>query len=414
MLRQVYPIDVNPIRPSALRHLAEVRSAELAPNIAEAEDEAISRFEEAHDLSQAFAGLFGLPALWLMRSGEQYVVEAAARLWRLPFEGVRASLVAAGDWIAERLGNVDLERWGESIAAWRERDAADPAVLLAWSAGLSRTLAADLLKDGTLIAPRDVHDAANDNDEIRIAARMAGALPDEQIRQIIAIARGFSAHRADSLRVLSERAQKHIAEGYPDAAPFIQGEAAARFVREDQCGVQWHSPLEIFGLSKELGIELRHFSSDPPTLEGLAVWGERHGPGVFLNEASSRIHSREGTAVERRAGARVTMAHELCHLLLDGGHALSAVEVLKARMPVGVERRAKSFAGELLLPTDAASRHWLDAGRPTDRIRLDQLVFNLANTYRVTRSVAAWKVDHATQHHGVDLRATLDSVAPYR
>jgi Zn-dependent peptidase ImmA (M78 family) len=110
----------------------------------------------------------------------------------------------------------------------------------------------------------------------------------------------------------------------------------------------------------------------------------------------------------------VTLAHELCHLLLDGGHALSAIEVLKARMPAGVEQRAKSFAGELLLPTQVANQHWHEAGRPSDQNALNGLVENLVETYQVTRSVAAWKVEHAASEHGLDLSAVLNLVAPRR
>jgi hypothetical protein len=148
-------------------------------------------------------------------------------------------------------------------------------------------------------------------------------------------------------------------------------------------------------------------------LDGLAVWGKRHGPGVFLNEASARILKEPGD-VAKSAGARVTLAHELCHLLLDGRHALTAIEVLKARMPPGVEQRAKSFAGELLLPRSVAAQHWLDAGRPRDRDGLRVLIKELTEDFEVTWSVAAWKLDHAARSSGADLSAILDTVAPYR
>jgi len=285
--------------------------------------------------------------------------------------------------------------------------------LLAWSAGLDRTLAATLIEEGALEAPRDFEDAANDNDELRIAARMAGALPLDQIREIIGLARQFAANRAGGLRELSKLCFDHISEEFGRAAPFQQGEAAARFVRErleipaDQC-------VQVFEIIAGLGIELRHATAEPPTLDGLAIWGDRYGPGVFLNESSGRILRHEDQNVATSLGARVTLAHELCHLLLDGGHALSAIEVLKARMPAGVEQRAKSFAGELLLPTETAGRHWSEAGRPSNRTELDVLVQKLVDMFLVTRSVAAWKVEHAARTYNVDLGVVLDAVAPRR
>ncbi|AGH49451.1 hypothetical protein G432_08630 [Sphingomonas sp. MM-1] len=413
MLRQVYPIDAAPSRPSTLRSIAEAEWEHMQPEAAAAEDEAITRFEEAHDLSHAFAGLYGLPPFWMMRSGEDYILESSRALWRLPFDDVRASLNATGDWICARLHEADAERWQDAIAAWQERDAGDAAGLLAWSTGLDRDLATSLLKEGALEPPQNFNDAANDNDELRIAARMAGALPADQIREIIGLARQFAGHEAEALKALAADAQAMIAERFPHAKPFEQGEAAARFVRE-RLSITADRAVKVFEMATSLGIELRHNPAEPPSLDGLAIWGPRHGPGVFLNEASGRILGRDDRDVEASLGARVTMAHELCHLLLDGEHALSAIEVLKARMPAGVEQRAKSFAGEFLVPTDIAAEFWHRAKRPVDRAGLDAVVRELIEIYEVTRSVAAWKVEHAARRHAVDLSATLDSVAPHR
>lgn len=414
ILRQVYPVAVNPIRPSDLRREAERRWAELPPAIVEVEEDAISRFEEAHDLARAFAGLYGLPPFWVLRSGDHFILEASGAMWRLPFAHVCAALTSAGDWICDRLAHADGERWGAAVAAWRERSAGDAAGLLAWSTGLDHTLATTLIQEGALDAPRDFDDAANDNDELRIAARMAGALPPDQVREIITLARQFDLRDALPLRELANACQEYIEAEHHRALPFQQGEAAARFARE-RLDVPADGAVEVFKVAERLGVDVRHTFAEPPTLDGLAIWGSRFGPGVFLNESSGRILSRGTPNVIDSPGARVTLAHELCHLLLDGTHALSAIEVLKARVPLTVEQRAKSFAGEFLLPTQVAGRHWQDAGRPTNRTELDMLMQNLISQYGVTRSVAAWKVEHAAaRNFGVDLNVILDSVAPRR
>lgn len=69
MLRQVFPVAVSPNRPSDLRREAENRWLEEPAADAEVEDEAVSNFEEAHDLSKAFAGVYDLPALRRERYG---------------------------------------------------------------------------------------------------------------------------------------------------------------------------------------------------------------------------------------------------------------------------------------------------------------------------------------------------------
>lgn len=413
MLRQVYPIDVSPIRPSYLRQKAESRWNELRFVDVQREEEAVANFEEAHDLSRAFAGVYGLPSFWIMRSSEHFALETAGMAWYLPLADVCSALVKIGDEICEILGKANCERWDAAITAWQQRYSGDPVSLLAWSVGLDDAVAKKLVQEGELRAPKDFDDAANDNDELRIAARMACALPTDQIRQVLKLARQFSVREAGRLRDLSDACLAHIAENHQRARPFEQGEAVARFVRE-KLEIVHHAPVPVFAIAEELGVELRHMPSEPSTLMGLAIWGSQHGPGVFLNEASRQILRNIGQDVINSRGARVTLAHELCHLLLDGRHAISAIEVLKAKTPLGFEQRAKSFAGEFLLPTQIASQHWHDAGRPRSHVELEALIHNLCDMYGVTLSVAAWKLEHAARDHGVDIAAQLDAVAPRR
>lgn len=412
MLRQVYPIDVSPLRPSDLSREATHRWGELQTIIVEKEEEAVADFEEAHDLARAFSGLFGLPSFWIFRAGSQVVLETSGELWKLPFNDVRVSLSAVGGQICEWLAVADADRWGAAIEAWHQRDKADAVDLLSWSAGLNRALASALIDEGALTAPQDFEDAANDSDELRIAARMAGGLPPDQIREIVTLAREFDKKDAGGLRKLASSCAEYVNSGFEDKASFVQGEVAAMFARE-QLGISRLAAVDVFTLSKNLGITVRTSWVEPPALSGLAVWGNHHGPGVFLNEASSRILPRPGR-IEESPGARVTLAHELCHLLLDGGNALSAIEVLKARMPVGVEQRAKSFAGAFLLPNEAAASVWFKAGRPSGQSGVENVVSELTNDYGVTRSVAAWKLEHGAALHNVDLSAVLNSVAPRR
>ncbi|MCW3848899.1 ImmA/IrrE family metallo-endopeptidase [Sphingomonas sp. LB-2] len=412
ILRQVYPIPVNPYRPSDLRREAVVRWAALGGAIAEREETAVSAFEDAHDLSRSFGGLFGLPHFWMMRSGNQMIVETAGRTWHLPFAETCEELGSAGDWIRDRLVQSDPVKWARAADAWASRDHGDAAGLLAWSAGLDRELAQALISEGALEAPQSFTDAANDNDELRIAARMAGALPEDQIREILSMARGFKGREAGALVELSTECTKTLLDRriYP---PFVQGEVAAARARE-VLHIASNERADIFAVAKALGVEVRSLVVEPRSFDGLAIWGTKYGPGAFLNTGSGRHRVREAIPPEENVSLRVTLAHELCHLLLDGDHTLGAIEVLKSRMPPSVEQRAKSFAGEFLLPTSSAAALWIEKGRPSGRQALEELVEELARQYGVTRSVAAWKLQHAAQSHEVDLDAILDSIAPRR
>jgi hypothetical protein len=122
MRRRVYPLAAHPDRPSLLRAEVARRWSGMPREVADREDDILTAFEEAHDLSHAFGGLFGLPAFWLIRAGDQIVCESADQTWRLNHAETRNSLSAIGDAIAERLEGHDGGRWAGLIEAWRARD----------------------------------------------------------------------------------------------------------------------------------------------------------------------------------------------------------------------------------------------------------------------------------------------------
>jgi hypothetical protein len=413
MLRQVYPIAVTPARPSDLRAASDQRWTELQQSAVQKEEQLVSEFEEAHDLSRAFGGVFGLPSFWMMRSTDQMLVECGGRFWMIPFGDARSCLSDLGDELCKLLAVADFDHWNEAIDAWNRRNVADDAGLLAWSASIDKALAKSLIAEHILEAPKNFDDAANDNDELRIAARMAGALPPEQIRSILRIARQFSKNESPALQDLANKCSEHVSERFPHKAPFEQGEALALFVR-GILGIQGSIIVDPFRIATDLGIRIRLDTVDSPTFDGLAIWGSRHGPGVFLNTGSDRVDQHIIGRIEDDRALRVTLAHELCHLLIDGGHALSAIEVLNARMPRGVEARAKAFAGELLLPKHSAAGVWQDFGRPSDRSKIEEIVRKLADDFVVTKAVAAWKLEHGAALHNADLNRVLNTIVPYR
>lgn len=410
LLRQTYPIPTLPEKPSDLVFEAKRRWARLSASVEERESILLDAFEQAHNLGRAFPGLFELPALWLLRQGPVMLVDAGERLFRVPFELAEASLTKLGDAAADLLARAGGSH-DRLIKSWDCRTSADEVALLAWSTGISKESAADLVADGLLEAPRNFADAANDNDELRIAARMAGGLPLSELREVLDWARAFPHRPSPALKNLDERVNERLASGPEREQPHRRGERAAIIVREE-LGIASDEFLDIFSVVSALGIELRTGAVDAPYFDGLSIWGPRHGPGIFLNHASARV--RWPGNLERSFPARVTLAHELCHLLLDEGHAVSAVDVLGGRMPVWVEQVAKSFAGELLLPSSTAGRLWQEAGGPRALDQVDGMLRTFGRRFGVTRSVAAWKLEHGTAALDVDLHHLLNRLVPVR
>lgn len=412
LLRQTYPAALNPHRPSQLRAHAAKRWDEVPPEVAEREEDAVLAFEDAHDLSHAFAGLFELPSLWMLRAGDSYQVESQERLWILSYEAVALALTDLGTQLANMLAAAGA-KWARLIAIWQQRMDGDGATLLAWATGLDREKSRTLIREGMLSEPANFVDAANDNDELRIAARMAGALPVEQITEILSIARSYPKVETPRLSQLAYACSNEIQDNWISRKRFVQGEVAARFVRQ-WLDIQLDAPIDLVAILEHLAIDVRAADIQPETLDGIAIWGARHGPGVFLNLASQRVTDVGPVRPGDDPAMRVTLAHELCHLLLDGTHAVSAVDVLKSRMPIGVEQRAKSFAGELLLPSRSAAYRWEAMGRPYDREGLRHVLLDLEKTFLIPRAVSTWKLDHGLQFWDVDLSGLLSSLSRYR
>lgn len=410
-LRQTYPLTLNPARPSLLRAEALQNWDALPEAQAVYEDEVIEAFRDCHDLSRCFAGYFDLPALWLIRSGEEMLIDTVEQLDRVPYAAALDALSAAGDWIAARLAQTENERWDELLRAWRNRNAGDGLSLLKWSTSLDEQTVERLVADGLLMPPASMAEAANDNDEVRLAARMASALPAEQVRGVLSRVSQFPKQEAPQLDELVLAVRTHFDAGLSEARPYEQGEAIAGFVRQF-FGLPPTTEVDVFDIVARLGPQIYLENFEPPTLDALAVWGDRHGPAVLLNQASIRHIGRGDT--RRRGQARVTLAHELCHLLIDGEHALSAVDVLHSRMPILVEQRARAFAAEFLLPSRVAGEAWLAADQPRGRDDLRAVLERLCRRFVVTKSVAAWKLEHGARLYDAHLAPILDSIVPQR
>jgi Zn-dependent peptidase ImmA (M78 family) len=407
ILRQTYPIAISVDRPSLFRSAAESRWEDKPSTVVEREDQLVCDFEDAHNLARCFAGFFDLPPLWLLRSSDRFIVDTQSKTRSVSFQQAYNELSRVGDEIAAHLNSANT-KWEKLIQRWNARDLGRPAVLLAWSTSLERRTAEKFAAEGVLTAPANVTEAANDNDELRMAARMASALPADQIKQILDLVREFEHREAPDLDDLSSRVSAYIDEKFNNRRAHEQGEAAADFVRQ-HLKISSNDYFDIFDVVEKLGAGVYHQNVEPITLDALAVWGGKFGPAVLLNSNSPRASKKFA-----RRPARVTLAHELCHLLLDRGHALSAVDILNSRMPQAIERRARSFAGELLLPLSVAVEIWEAAQAPKSREGLLAVIKTLQFDFGVTRSVATWKLDHGLQRQDIDLTVLLDAIAPFR
>jgi Zn-dependent peptidase ImmA (M78 family) len=413
LVRQTYPIPLQPERPSLLRSEAERRWSGLSEAVVQEEELRVSAFEDVHNLVNAFGGISGLPPLWLLRCNYDMIVDTHEQLWTVPFETALAALTAVGTTIAKRLDRTDAPKWARLLDAWVRRDTGDSTLLLALATGLGRDAAQALIESTPIVAPTSVSDAANDNDELRIAARMAGSLRVPQIKEVLKRISECPSKAAPQLSDAAFGAVQFLrTEGMESSRPFVQGLAVAQWLRK-RLGMRPHFGADPIRVLERLDVDVRAIQLEPRSLDAIAVWGSKHGPAVLLNQTSARTtHSPN---YWQHGAVRVTAAHELCHLLLDHEHTLSAVEVLGGKMPLRIEQRAKAFAAEFLLPEQEAANAWDRAGSPYDAAALRSVLKSLCSRFKVTMSVAAWKLEQGLEpYHREEIAPVLNDIAPQR
>ena len=217
VLRQNYPIPVQPERPSFLLAEAVKRWSGLSDATVEAEQREVAAFEDVHNLANAFGGISGLLPLWFLRDQDKMIVDTQEVFLRLPIQEAVAALVLAGNTIAARLKTADEQKWAKLLQKWDRRDQGDSTFMLALTIGRDRSSAATLIAENVLEPPKSFAEALDDNDELRIAARMAGPMPLNQIKSVLAKVRALHLRNAPKLKEAVAAATQFIEDCRPSA-----------------------------------------------------------------------------------------------------------------------------------------------------------------------------------------------------
>lgn len=411
VLEQNYPIHIQPTTPSNSWNCAHTRWSEVPREIVLEEEDKLMAFDKAHNLANAFGGIFKLGCFWIFREYNDITIDNGIQSKRIPYETVIDALSVAGDCIADRLSKAGSGKWGAIIERWRNRDHGDSLQMLKLTTNIAPSTLESLVSQRLLPLNDNVMEAAKET-EVKVAARMAGALPADAIAEVI---RAVLTCQPVDAQVLDEWSEAVLARLNTNdmAYSFEQGVMAADAMREI-LGIEDCARVDPFALFDQAGV-VCHEMTLYPDIDAVACWGPSHGPAVVINPSAKRLNNK--TAVVRNsAQARVTAAHELCHLLLDRNHMVSTVEVLGGRTPIAIEQRARAFAPAFLLPKSQARKAWDEEGQPTDQAALDRLLRSLCGRFGVTRIVASWKIEHGIGNDAKSpiVHATLNQMLPSR
>jgi Zn-dependent peptidase ImmA (M78 family) len=125
--------------------------------------------------------------------------------------------------------------------------------------------------------------------------------------------------------------------------PWESGYELARSVRERLQSVP-SAKLDVEALALELGVDVQETAFQDESVLGVCIGTPAHAPLVVLNTSCPDASGP--------SGRRMTLSHELCHLLFDRGayRHLARFEGAKAVGDRLMEMRANAFAIELLVP----------------------------------------------------------------
>lgn len=369
---EAYPLNLNPPTPVKLRDLANERWEGMDTDQIDDEDEEVFHFERRHDLASGLNGVF-LPSLIVMREGNIAWVCSDRECLRLDYKYVMSVLGDVGEAIAAQLQDSTNPRALLALKAWRNRDSCSHEKVIELRSGMKFDNAS-LLAGG--VAANDFWelDEEFDDSEVLAAARFSsGVLNLETQKYILEEIKRYEYVSTPELDSFSEECVA-LLEGLKEKPSYAQGYEVAGWLRE-RLGITEDFSPEI--ALTNWGVKIGEIKV-PRTLEALAFWGRKHGPTVLVN-------TTEGALCTRTQGLRSTLAHEIGHLLMDRSGSLPFADAIGGTTPGWVEKRARAFAAELLLPRNVASAaveaHGVEDISPEE---LEQEILRLSTIYKVS------------------------------
>lgn len=157
-----------------------------------------------------------------------------------------------------------------------------------------------------------------------------------------------------------------------------------------------------------LGIIVVRAPFHDPVVDAVSTWTPSSGAVIVINEDSP--HGRGEYAL------RVTLAHEICHLLFDRKKMRDVGSLCELDRPEysawpeeqeSIERRARAFQAELIAPVELVRAEWNALGNPSGR----DAIVALSNHFGLGAVAMAWQLEHATGHRESSVPGLTASLA---
>jgi len=342
------------------------------------EHQQLEAYRTTHDLAEAVQGAV-MPPLWIVKAGNSGWAASTASTARAPFDELLGVLSEVGDAIASRLDGLADERSRTAVESWLTREAHDRLKVIEAATGYPPELVAEI--ESAFYAEDERDWSAPRSDELLAAARLVGPQPSTTLGPILDAVREVQLSDSSALDRVSDEALAVIADLY-DERPYAQGHELAKWLRSKPETVRRGGGANPDRIIESWGVPIIDVNLGLGDIDAIGCWGPRHGPAVLVN-----LDARYASSSGRR---RATLAHEICHLLVDRRSALPLVEVLGGRTAEHIEQRARAFAAELLLPRQMAGQAFLDHEGNEERAAR-----SLRSRFGVTSELLAWQAKNS-------------------
>lgn len=381
IFEEAYPLGLMPIVPQLLRSKVQEKWLGMPEEIINAEDDSVFSFELSHDLSRSVEGT-NLPMLLLFREGNLMLAATSFGVERLSFNSTLGTLESLGDLIARRMDKANDSRSKNILSAWKSRREVSVVDRVEISSSLPKSTLAVITKGNEFEKFWEISADNFEPNELMAAARMVGKLlSDDDTRAVIERIKLVPFRRTKLLDEISAVADEQLVPR-ASAVAHEQGRFLAEWMRLLPKIVDNDDTVDPERLLRNWNVQLDEIDLKSKNLDALCCWGPSHGPCILIN--------KNGRLAHFPTGRRSTLAHEICHLLVDRAGSLPFAEALGGDVPEIPEQRANAFAAELLLPQDRARKIWSESDS------VDSALAALSERYHVSFEVAAWQVLKST------------------
>lgn len=336
-----------------------------------------------HDLSTGMPGI-KLPSLFIYRLGNKISFSTEHKQILVDLHEAVGLLNNIGNYIHNEMTPYSDEKTTPLLNAWIDKDRHTHEIISRREYLLARMPKEEFEALSTHIGNRWNNTWINSimyESEIFAAARMSSEfVPIDQQLDILDIIKSSNATNIAEVNIVSEYLSLNFhARTLEINTPYTQGYKYAEIFRE-YLGVPSDRAINPEEILNRWNIKIYYRQWTDSPLDALSCWSETHGPLVILNNA-------DGKRCSHLYGKMFTLAHELCHLLIDRGNTLTMVDVFGGGMPPYIEKRANAFAAELLLPRAcAANEH---ACSTNDN---ESFLHYLRDKYNISRKTAASQI----------------------